>query len=60
MNRLPILFAIALFAACSKEAPVRPVDTREAIETDYVTTPTLEIHKAPQASSPVVTSYKLG
>lgn len=58
-KRLAVLtFAITVIA-CGKPAPPEP-PVREAIEILYVSAPKLEIHTAPDESSPIIATYNSG
>jgi hypothetical protein len=59
MRCLSLLLAATLLAGCAQETQV-VTDTRESIEIDYVRTPALDVHKAADSASPVITSYKTG
>jgi uncharacterized protein YgiM (DUF1202 family) len=54
-----LLLLSLILAGCTQETPV-VTDARESIEVDYVSGPKLEIHKGPDAASPILTSYKNG
>jgi hypothetical protein len=59
MRTFALLLLTVILASCAQETPV-VTDTRESIEVDYVSGPALDIHTAPDAASPVLTSYKNG
>jgi hypothetical protein len=55
MRRAALLLLLA--AACSEQV-VPPTDTREPVETAYVTAAEMKVYAKPDETSPVITSYQ--